>query len=522
MNTSNKGIQCPLCSKSFPAETIEAHAGACTGAEIENDSRKRRENTPLHPLFSPKRTRHEEGNSDGRSDDKSLTLLTSPSTSQHGKLRDNGNSQPEATQTLSSSTAPLAERVRPSTLEEFIGQDHVMRLNSLIRNILEAKEIPSMIIWGPPGCGKTTLARIAGKSGKQTRNTMFVPLSATNSNTEELKSVIQRAKNGQAMMKKKTIVFLDEIHHFNKKQQDILLPAIENGTITLIGATTENPSFSLNSALLSRCQVIPLQKLGVDSIETILVRALESIGVGVIKDGKNKYSAGERINMEEKAVSFLANMCDGDARTALNKLELAVQSARATYEENGSTRHVITVEHIKDALQRSHVLYDRTGDEHYQCISALIKSVRGSDANAALYWMTRMLQGGEDPLFIARRMIAFASEDIGIADTQALVQATSTYQSCQFLGKPVCEVVLAQCVIYMCRAPKSKVVESAWLRAKNHVMNHVGPLPAVPLHLRNASTRLMKDLGYGKGYVHDSRVKQQFLPPELKDLDFFK
>ncbi|XP_070575321.1 ATPase WRNIP1-like [Ptychodera flava] len=452
--------------------------------------------------------------------------------------------------------APLAEQMRPSSLGEFIGQEKAVGRNTLLRSLLLANEIPSMILWGPPGCGKTTLARIIANSIKERSNNKmrFVQLSATTSNVAEVKEVVKVAKNEQTMFKKKTVLFIDEIHRFNKLQQDTFLPHVESGTVTLIGATTENPSFQVNTALLSRCRVVVLEKLSVESVESILERAVTSLHGKILEKGEEPGSdseisddeEGNRIDfyIEKYALTTLAHLCDGDARAALNSLQIAVQSQKASHQISHGSSHatlnscpdlgdgerdstdggggevvVIGLDHIKDGLQRSHILYDRAGEEHYNCISAMQKSIRGSDANAALYWVTRMLRGGEDPLYIARRLVRTASEDIGLGDPQALGMAVSTFQACQFVGMPECDVFLAQCAVYLARAPKSHEVYVALEKAKASIENHEGPLPGVPLHLRNAPTGMMKRLGYGKGY--DPRKPLVYMPEGMEDVDFF-
>ncbi|XP_054237945.1 ATPase WRNIP1 [Indicator indicator] len=437
---------------------------------------------------------------------------------------------------------PLAEQLRPDTLGDYVGQERVLGAQTLLRSLLESHEVPSLILWGPPGCGKTTLAHIIANSSKK-NGTRFVTLSATSAKTNDVRDVISQAQNEKRLFKRKTILFIDEIHRFNKSQQDTFLPHVECGTVTLIGATTENPSFQVNAALLSRCRVIVLEKLSVEAMEAILLRAVRSLGVQVLGQGKqhsssvtgsDSKSSEFQVYIEEKALSTLAYLCDGDARTGLNGLQLAVQARLAAGKitplnpiESGSADGIlITEEHVKEGLQRSHILYDRAGEEHYNCISALHKSMRGSDENASLYWLARMLEGGEDPLYVARRLVRFASEDIGLADPLALTQAVAAYQGCHFIGMPECEVILAQCVVYFARAPKSIEVYKAYSNVKECLRMHTGPLPPVPLHLRNAPTKLMKNLGYGKGYKYNPMYKepvdQDYLPEELKGRDFFK
>uniref|UniRef100_A0A8D0HPM7 ATPase WRNIP1 n=1 Tax=Sphenodon punctatus TaxID=8508 RepID=A0A8D0HPM7_SPHPU len=433
---------------------------------------------------------------------------------------------------------PLADKLRPDTLRDFMGQTQVLGEQTLLRSLLEAHEIPSVILWGPPGCGKTTLAHIIANNSKK-NGTRFVPLSATSAKTNDVGDVIKQAQNEKRLFKRKTILFIDEIHRFNKSQQDTFLPHVECGTVTLIGATTENPSFQVNSALLSRCRVIVLEKLSVEAMEAILMRAVKSLGVQVLgQDEQHTGSANGSesseapVFIEKKALSTLAYLCDGDARSGLNGLQLAIQArvtaGRASHQSPGqgcsSNGILVTEDHVKEGLQRSHILYDRAGEEHYNCISALHKSMRGSDENASLYWLARMLEGGEDPLYVARRLVRFASEDIGLADPLALTQAVAAYQGCHFIGMP--EFLLAQCVVYFARAPKSIEVYGAYNNVKACLRNHQGPLPPVPLHLRNAPTRLMKDLGYGKGYkynpMYKEPVEQAYLPKELEGMDFFK
>lgn len=436
---------------------------------------------------------------------------------------------------------PLADKMRPDTLQDYIGQSRAVGQETLLRSLLEANEIPSLILWGPPGCGKTTLAHIIANNSKK-HSIRFVTLSATNAKTNDVRDVIKQAQNEKSFFKRKTILFIDEIHRFNKSQQDTFLPHVECGTITLIGATTENPSFQVNAALLSRCRVIVLEKLPVEAMVTILMRAINSLGIHVLDSSRptdplshsSNCSSEPSVFIEDKAVDTLAYLSDGDARTGLNGLQLAVlarlSSRKVFCKKSGQTyspsRVLITENDVKEGLQRSHILYDRAGEEHYNCISALHKAMRGSDQNASLYWLARMLEGGEDPLYVARRLVRFASEDIGLADPSALAQAVAAYQGCHFIGMPECEVLLAQCVVYFARAPKSIEVYSAYNNVKACLRSHQGPLPPVPLHLRNAPTRLMKDLGYGKGYkynpMYSEPVDQDYLPEELRGVDFFK
>jgi len=367
-----------------------------------------------------------------------------------------------------------------------------------------------MIFWGPPGSGKTTLASIIAKK----TNARFIQLSATSSGIKDIKEIVEGAKSAKRIENKKTILFIDEIHRFNKSQQDTFLPHVENGTIILIGATTENPSFEVNSALLSRCRVFVLNPLESKDIEVIIKRALTDAerGYGSIK-----------INIPKEAIGYLANMANGDARTALNALELSVSVFAAQKKKGVIT---IDIKTITEALQRSHLLYDRAGEEHYNIISALHKSMRGHDANAALYWLGRMLEAGEDPLYIARRLVRFASEDIGMANSLALPQAVSAYQACHYLGMPECNVNLAQAVVYMAKSKKSNELYEAYGKVKDDIKNM--PSEPVPYHLRNAPTKLMKNIGYGKNYKYTPQYKNQkeaeqdFLPEKLKNRKYLR
>jgi len=401
---------------------------------------------------------------------------------------------------------PLAERLRPETLVYFFGQEEVIGQGTLLRQAIESDNIPSMIFWGPPGCGKTTLARIIAKLTKST----FIQLSAVSGGVKDVREIIKQARERKKFNRQKTILFVDEIHRFNKAQQDAFLPVVEDGTIILIGATTENPSFEVISPLLSRSRVFVLKSLGSEEIKKILKLALET-------DHQLKE---KKIELEEEALDFLAQMSSGDARTALNALELAVNATKA--DKDGIIK--IQLEIIKESLQKSHLLYDKNGEQHYNIISALHKSLRGSDANASLYWLGRMLEAGEDPLYVARRLIRFSSEDIGLANSQALVQAVAAYQACYLIGLPECTVILAQAVVYLAKCKKSNELYAAYGQVQTDVKN-LPPYP-VPLHLRNAPTKLMKDLNYGKDYKYnpdyEGQVEQDYLPEELKDKKYLK
>jgi putative ATPase len=398
---------------------------------------------------------------------------------------------------------PLADRMRPDTLEGFLGQEEIIGEGKLLRNAIQADRLPSIIFWGPPGSGKTTLAAVIAR---QTRSE-FKQISAVSSGLKVLQEIIKEARENE-QKGKRTILFIDEIHRWNKTQQDALLPYVEKGLITLIGATTENPSFEVRGALLSRCRVFVLKQLDKSQIAELIKRAL--------KDEKNGLGR-MKLNVHDKAISFLAEMSNGDARVALNVLEYAALSLKDSGEE-------ITPELIKEAFQKSYLFYDKDGEEHFNIISALHKSMRGSDADAALYWLARMLEAGEDPLYVARRIVRFASEDIGLANSRALEQAVAAYNACHFIGLPECNVILAQAVVYMAKCRKSNDLYVAYGKAAADV-KQFGNLP-VPLHIRNAPTKLMKDLGYGKDYKYspdyDYQEKQEYLPDKLRGRKYLK
>lgn len=412
------------------------------------------------------------------------------------------------TSLFSSSRAPLAERMRPRSLAEYVGQTHLLGPDSLIRKVIEEDAIPSMILWGPPGCGKTALAKVIASQTSR----MFVSFSAVLQGVKEVRQIVADARDRLLRGEKGTILFVDEIHRFNKAQQDAFLPHVEAGTILLIGATTENPSFEVNRALLSRCRTLTLKPLTDQDIEQVVTLALsdEERGLGAFN-----------ANLEEEARKALVEVAHGDARTALNILELAVTAT----EPDAEGARCVSGERLVDAASQKNVAYDKGGEEHYNLISALHKSVRGSDPQASLYWLSRMLEGGADPNYIARRLVRMATEDIGLADPQALVQAVAARDASHFLGYPECDTALAQCVIYLACAPKSNRVEVAILSARASVRE--GRNPPVPLHIRNAPTSLMKDLGYGKKYIYDhdapdSFSGQRFFPDELDEAHYYE
>ncbi|MDD5752699.1 MAG: replication-associated recombination protein A [Candidatus Pacebacteria bacterium] len=402
---------------------------------------------------------------------------------------------------MEKSFKPLADRMRPETLADFFGQEDLIGEEKLLRKAIEEDRIPSMIFWGPPGTGKTTLAFIIAKQTKSE----FIKISAVTSGIKDLKEIIEKAKINDRL-KRRTILFIDEIHRWNKAQQDALLPHIENGLIVLIGATTENPSFEIRGALLSRSRVFVFKQLEEKDIELLIKRA--------IKKGFPKL----KIKINKKGIGMISQMSNGDARIALNILEYIVL--------NNSLDGNISIDDklVKEAVNKINLLYDKGGDEHYNLISALHKSMRGSDHNASLYWLSRMVEAGEDPLFIARRIVRFASEDIGLANSRALEQAVAAYQACHFIGYPECNVILAQAVVYMAKSKKSNELYIGYMKAAEDVKNY-GNL-SVPIHLRNAPTKLMKELGYGEDYKyspeHNYQEKQEYMPSKLKNKKYLK
>ena len=391
---------------------------------------------------------------------------------------------------------PLASALRPNKLDDFVGQDKIIGPKSFLRQAIAKKHLPSLLFWGPPGCGKTTLAKIIASSLESD----FFALSAVTSGIKELRQVIDRARSNQ-IAGKGSVLLIDEIHRWNRGQQDALLPYVEDGTVVLIGATTENPSFSVNAALLSRCQVIVFKSLENENIISLLKRALtdEINGLGQ-----------KKIKVEAEALERIAQLADGDARLALNILEAA-----------GRTNNNISVETINKISSQIVFSYNQAGDERYHLISALHKSLRGNDANAAVYWLVRMLEAGEDPLYISRRLVRFSSEDIGLVNNTALLLATSCFEACRQIGLPECKVILTQTVIYLAKSAKSIAAYQAYQRAVSDV-NQYGAVP-VPLHLLNASTKLAKELGYGEGYKYtpeEDSSKQSYWPEQIKPRNY--
>ena len=383
---------------------------------------------------------------------------------------------------------PLAARMRPVSLDEFVGQKHILGEGKVLRRIIESDSVSSMIFWGPPGVGKTTLARIIAHSTKA----KFIDFSAVTSGIKEIREVMKQADMNRSYGEK-TIVFVDEIHRFNKAQQDAFLPFVEKGAIILIGATTENPSFEINSALLSRCKVFVLQALSSDEIKELLKNALDS----------EKGYGEQETDISDETLEKIAVFSDGDARSALSTLDMVL--INADLDEKGVIH--VTDSTLEQCISKKTLLFDKSGEEHYNLISALHKSMRNSDPDASVYWLARMLEAGEDPLFIARRVVRFASEDVGLADSKALEVAVAAYQACHYLGMPECNVHLTHAVIYMAMSPKSNAMETAYNAARiDAIENMADP---VPLHLRNAPTKLMRELDYGKGYkyAHDYEEK---------------
>lgn len=399
---------------------------------------------------------------------------------------------------------PLAERLRPTSIDEIVGQDHLLGKGKILRNMIESDKVPSMIFWGPPGVGKTTIAKVIANMTKAD----FITFSAVTSGIKEIKTVMEEAEKNR-LFGGKTIVFVDEIHRFNKAQQDAFLPFVEKGSIILVGATTENPSFEINNALLSRCKVFVLNPLTVDDIVLLLKKAIsDKRGFG-----------GMKIKISKQILETIATFSNGDARGALSTLEMVILNG-----DRQDDTITVSKEIVEQVTSKKSFLYDKKGEEHYNLISALHKSMRNSDPDAAVYWLARMLEAGEDPLYIARRIVRFASEDIGLADPRAMEVAVSAYQACHFIGVPECNVCLTEAVVYMAMSPKSNAMEVAYNRAAEDAKKMIDE--PVPMVIRNAPTKLMKELGYGDGYIyaHDTKDKiasMQCLPDSLLGREYF-
>ncbi|WP_066186625.1 MULTISPECIES: replication-associated recombination protein A [Gracilibacillus] len=401
-------------------------------------------------------------------------------------------------------STPLASRIRPKALDEFVGQQHLLGSGKVLRDIIENDQVSSLIFWGPPGVGKTTLAEIIARKTEST----FINLSAVNSGIKEIKQMMKEAESRRDFGEK-TIIFIDEIHRFNKAQQDAFLPYVENGSIILIGATTENPSFEVNAALLSRSKVFVLKLLETEDIVNLLKTAIAH------PDG----FGDKKIDITKQALTAIAKFANGDARSALNTLEMAVLNSEETAEGIA-----ITEDQLQQLITRTSLLYDKNGEEHYNIISALHKSMRNSDVDAAIYWLSRMLESGEDPIYIARRLLRFASEDIGLADARALSITTDVFQACRFIGMPECDVHLTEAVIYLSLAPKSNAVYTARLQARKDVKESINE--PVPLQIRNAPTNLMKELDYGKDYQYSHQQEEKLttmktMPPSLEGREYY-
>lgn len=430
----------------------------------------------------------------------------SPSDSTYSHHRQDRKKSPALNGT-DSTNIPLSKQVIPKKIEDFVGQSHVLGENTILFSLLKQGDIPNMILWGPPGSGKTSLASIIKHACRsEPEKLIYHSLNAAQCGVKDVQALVTTAgndlKNG-----KKTVVFMDEIHKFNKKQQDVFLGPIEQGEVILIGATTENPSLELNKTLLSRCRIIVFEKLSSGDVNKILKKAADVMGFDVFCKGEKNEFQEDRTYIEQAALEWLGDTCSGDARIALNNFEMI----QKYFSHEGK---VITYYDVKEGVKKSHV-HDKKGDEHYNMISALHKSIRGSDPDAALYWTTRMIMAGENPLYIARRLIRAASEDIGEADPAALQLSVSTMQGCHLLGMPEADVLLAQCSVYLAKAPKSRKIDTALGKAKTCIAEQQGSQPIVPLHLRNAPTKLMKELGYGKPGDYAG-----FMPETLKDVKF--
>jgi putative ATPase len=405
---------------------------------------------------------------------------------------------------------PLPARLRPQTIDEIVGQQHLLGEGRVLRRIIEQDAVSSMIFWGPPGVGKTTLAGVIANHTKA----KFINFSAVTSGIKEIKEVMKEADESRRFGEK-TILFVDEIHRFNKAQQDAFLPFVEKGAIILIGATTENPSFEVNGALLSRCKVFVLKALTEEDMLTLLQRALDS----------PKGFGNQKVEVEEGVLPLIARFSNGDARTALSTLEMAVLNGEPAGTDEHPEAVRVTKEVLEQCTSRKSLLYDKSGEEHYNLISALHKSMRNSDSDAAVYWLARMLESGEDPLYIARRVVRFASEDVGLADPRALELAVAAYQACHFIGMPECSVHLTEAVIYLSIVPKSNAMEVAYMEAKRDALSQIDD--PVPLQIRNAPTKLMKELGYNKGYMYahdyeDRLTTLQCLPDSLVGREYYR
>lgn len=496
-------VRCPMCNKKTTERTVNEHLDR---------------GCPPPPSDPP-------SSSDGKTTTSATNFFhakSSPpaSTESTKKAEDvpspNNNtetSKPPPKKRKLNSNVPLAEQLRPKTLDDFIGQEDIVGPKGALKTFIDRDVCPSIILWGPSGVGKTSLARIIANQTKS----RFVELSAAVNSINDCKKVFEEAKNDQKLLNRRTILFLDEVHRFNRAQQDAFLPHVERGDITLIGATTENPSFKINSALLSRCRVIVLKKLTKDDISQVMRN-----GIGTINTNRREDGLDKMIEMPDEAVEYLSGLADGDGRVALNVLEMAINSQ--VQDPTGNL--LIDTELVKATLKRTHMLYDRVGDSHYDTISAFHKSVRGNDPDATLFYLGRMLESGEDPLYVARRMVRIASEDVGLADDSCLPFAVNAFTAVQQIGMPEADCILAHCAVKLATASKSVKVYKAYNEVKRQLKEEPGLASAVvPIHLRNAPTKLMKEIGYGKEYKYNpdyvnGEVKQDYMPEGFENVKF--
>lgn len=516
-------VACPICGKNIQLDLINSHLDECEVQPTIKSTPKQQSTQPKFSLscLGTKRKKLEEPivvedidepepatkkPSFPQQQNASNTLKTPSQTP---------DKDTEIKQLRQLINQPLSERLRPKTLDEYVGQGHLIGPQGILRGFIENDTVPSIILWGPPGVGKTTIARIIAQSTKQ----KFIELNATNSGVNDLRKIFENCSKELFLTKRRTIVFCDEIHRYNKTQQDYFLPFVEKGEVTLIGATTENPSFQLNNALLSRCKVFTLKKLEIKEIHRILNKGILHINkVRKLIWGKSL------LNFNKESIDYISDLANGDSRMSINLLELIDSHYQGKIDQNTSIS--ITVDDLKPILQKTHLLYDRVGDSHYDTISAFHKSIRGSDPDAAMWYLGKMIHGGENPLYIARRMIRIASEDIGVLDESCLPFAISAYQAVTFVGLPEADLALVQCAVKLAKAPKSVEIYKAWNKIKSVINNEPTLAGApIPLHLRNAPTKLMKELEYGKEYKYnpdfkDGKVVQEYLPKELKGMKF--